>query len=50
MLQFLKKLKLQIKLVPETVHQLKPSYFFWSTGKTAKKIATIGRKNKNNII
>ena len=55
MLQNLKKLKLHTKLVPETVHQVKPSYFLWSTGKTAKKkkkkkkkkyVKSIGKKKK----
>ena len=57
MLQNFKKLKLHTKLVPETVHQMKPSYFLWSTGKTAKKtknknnnIGSIDRQTKNNII
>ena len=50
MLQFLKKVKLYTKLVPETVHQVKPNYFFWSTGRTAKKVGSIGWQNKNNII
>ena len=48
--QFLKKLKLHKELVPETLNQLKPSEFLWCTGKAAKKIGSIGRQNKNNII
>ena len=34
-----------MKLIPETVHYVKPSKCFWSTGKTAKKkkLGKIGR-------
>ena len=50
MLQFLKKLKLHTKLVPKTVHYVKPSKFFGLQERQRKKIESVGRQNKNNII
>ena len=50
MLQFLKKLKLHTKLVPEIVHYVKQVNFLGLWERQQRKIGTIGGQNKNYII